>query len=186
MGTSHLRFSPAPHTPTVVVPSGSHRDSFCEDIMGGRPTEMKLTSQPTRRDVRPQPTLTQAEKWMTGRKRWERRRRRCETADRDKERLQYTVCNECFAEFADKSQSGDNYDMAAAEWTDLLFPSLFVFGPVKPSTLQPDLKINSHHLPQLWCSSFLEKAGFTPLQDTFSHFDLIDSIKASWKGENFQ
>lgn len=68
MDTSHLRFSPALHTPTVVVPSGSHRDSFFEDILGGRPTEMKLTTQPTRRDVRPQPTLTQAEKgWLGGR-----------------------------------------------------------------------------------------------------------------------
>lgn len=65
--TSHLRFSPAPHTPTVMVPSGSRRNSFFEDILGGR--LFSYSAWLTRRDVTPHPTLTQAKRGMTGRKR---------------------------------------------------------------------------------------------------------------------
>lgn len=160
--TSHLKFSPALYTPSTAGCHDPTRLVFWR--YPGRPASFHFDRNevgkqsrsitqlgPTRREVTPQPTLTQAcrdggdwegeweEEWN---RRQEQRAGRGEReSDRDKESVHSIQCIMSALQNGWPTSPRVEIIMAwqqqwiSAEWTDLLFPSLFVFGPVKPSGL---------------------------------------------------
>lgn len=168
---------------------------------GSRAVQLRSSGPPGEKWQHIRHSHTPAEMEQTGRKKGRRSERGRETGtesrkgwegnDRDKARPRHTVYNECFAEWlADKPQSGDNYGMAAAMNLCRMNRSTILLSIcLWPCEALWSVAWPKDYLSTL-ASAVMQQFPYKrhickPLQYTSLPFELIDSIKASWKGEGF-
>lgn len=152
---SHLKFSTVLHTSIVAGRHNPSRLIFWR--YPGRPASFHFDRNevgkqsrsitqlgPTRREVTPHPTLTQPCRDEGGREGGGDRNREQEgvrgkaTETKSVHNIQCIMSalqNGCTTSPRVEIIMAWQQQWIFAEWTDLLFPSLFVFGPVKPSGL---------------------------------------------------